>query len=273
MFRKLFPALRSRSQVVHYFHRPELEALEDRFAPAFVNTGPFPDDLMGNLQTTGPTSPSFFPGSAPTTFGLSSTSPNSPGTSSFMGFNGFTTAGFQVPLGSTSTAFSLSPFGTGLSAGVPFNGLNTFGGTTAFAGTSFNGLNTVGSTNPFAGLNGLNSVGGTNAVAGATSSASQLTQLEQSIQALFQMAAAQNSSAATSLVINEFFLAIETNTFFRSQELGGFSPAFQDLPARENAINQNPLELTPVGRLLGSMVFEATADLIASTQSGAGTAI
>jgi hypothetical protein len=87
------------------------------------------------------------------------------------------------------------------------------------------------------------------------------------------MVASQNGPAATSPVINEVILAIETVTFFRGQEQGIFSPIFQDLPARENAINQNPLELTPVGRLLGSTVFEATADLIASTQSGAGTAV
>jgi hypothetical protein len=212
MFRKLFAARPCHSPVIERSFRPELESLENRLAPAFVGAGSFPDDLMGNLPTTGPT-------------GLA---PIPSGTSASFGFTGSTTAGFLMPFGSASAGSSLTPVATSITSGTP---------------------------------------------SGPLSTSNQLAQLQQSIGPLFQMAAAQNSAAATSLVINEFLLAVETFTFFQSEEHGVFSPNFQDLPARENAINQNPLLLTPVGRLLGVTVFEATADLIASTQNGAGTAV
>jgi hypothetical protein len=212
MFRKLFAARPSRSPVVHRSARPELEVLEDRVTPVFFSTGPFPDDLMGNLQTTGPRSFAPFPSGIAVAFASTGT----------------TSAGFSIPFGSASAGFSGTPTGTG-----PFGG----------------------------------------APSGPLSTSNRLAQLQQAIGPLFQMAAAQNAPAATSLVINEVILAVETFTFFRSQDRGVFSPIFQDLPARENAINQNPLELTPVGRLLGSTVFEATAILIASTQPGAGVAV
>jgi hypothetical protein len=212
MFRKLFVSRPFHSPVVHQSLRPELESLEDRLAPVFLSTGPFPDDLMGNLQTNGPTS----------------FNPNPPGSSSLVGSTGSMTAGFLIPVSSTSAGFSLSPQATDAAS---------------------------------------------NASAGVSNAASQLAQLEQTIGTLFQMAAAQNAPAATSLVIDEFFLAIDTFLFFRSQAQGIFNPSFQDLPAHENAINQNPLELTPVGQLLGSEVFEATAELIASTQPGAGVGV
>jgi hypothetical protein len=121
-----------------------------------------------------------------------------------------------------------------------------------------------------AGFSPTSGVTGTSAGAGTTN---QFAQLEQTIGLLFQMASAQNPALARSLVFDEIFLAVDTLTVFLSQEHGIFNPSFQDLPARENAINQNPLELTPVGRLLGSMVFEATAELLASTQPGAGVAV
>jgi hypothetical protein len=223
MFRKLFAARPSHSPVLHHSSRPELESLEDRLAPVFFSTGPFPDDLMGNLQTTGPSSFPAFPA----------------GTSVSLGSTGFSSAGFLMPFSSASAGFSLGTQAT--SAGFSLAPQTT-------------------------GVSG-------GASTGTASAANQLAQLQQMIGPLFQMAAAQNAPAAVSLVIDEVFLAIDTNAFFQSEARGVFSPAFQSLPARENAINQNPLELTPVGRLLGSMVFEATADLIASTQPGAGTAV
>jgi hypothetical protein len=194
MFRRLFAARSSRPLAPSCSRQLEVEALEDRLAPAFISTGPFPDDLMGNLSTSGPNPTPSFAGSTPS----------------------FTTAGFQAPLSSTAVGFAPAPL-------VP----------------------------------------GTSVSAGA---ASQLPQLEQEIGILFQMAAAQNASLASSLVFDEFFLAIDTFVVFLSEEHGIINPSFQGLPARENAINQNPLELTPVGRLLGSTVFEVTADLLASTQ-------
>ncbi len=214
MFCKLLAARSSRPVTPSSSCRLELEALEDRLAPVFISTGPFPDDLMGNLSTSGATPPPSFAGSAPS----------------------FTTAGFLVPLSSTAAGFSPSAVTAG--AQVPFS--STAAGFTPALGVS-----------------------GTSASAGA---ANQLPQLEQEISTLFQMAAAQNTSLATNLVFDELFLAIDTFVVFLSEEHGIINPTFQDLPARENAINQNPLELTPVGRLLGSTVFEATADLLASTQ-------
>jgi hypothetical protein len=100
----------------------------------------------------------------------------------------------------------------------------------------------------------------------------QLNQLQQEIATLYQLAAAQNAQQATNLVLDEFFLAIETFLVFRSQAQSVFNPTFQDLPARENAINQNPLEKTPLGQQLGSLVFETTASLLAlsSGQGGVG---
>jgi hypothetical protein len=165
--------------------------------------------------------------------------------------------------------------GTGSFADDLMGNLPTFSRTTftpSFPGT-IPSFGTAGFFAAGGSLTGLNSAAATNASSAGVGTTNQLAQLEQMIVPLYQLAAAQNAPAATSLVIDEVFLALDTFTVFMSQEHGIFSPTFQDLPARENSINANPLQQTPIGRLLGSAVFEATANLLATRLPGAGVAV
>ena len=231
MFCNLFSARRFRSPDAYRSRRLELEALEDRVAPAAaVGPAPFPATI-GIL-------PSFQPSS----FASFSATMPSAGNSGFPSFVN-TSPTFQT------TGFAFFP-----------------GSSPSFGSTGFSA---TGISLPF----GFSTAGGTNAFAGSAATANQLPQIEQEIGTLFQLAAAQNPAQATSLVLDEFFLAIETFTVFRSQAQGIFNPTFQDLPARENAINQNPLEQTQLGRQLGSLVFETTASLLAVGSPGAGVGV
>jgi hypothetical protein len=164
-----------------------------------------------------------------------------------------------------------SQFPSFASGSAPSFGLSSQGNSLSLGGNGFSTAGFMVPTNSSAaGFSPTSGVTGTTAGAGTTS---QFAQLTQEIAILFRLASAQNPTMARNLVFDEIFLAVDTFTVFLSQEHGIFSPSFQNLPARENAINQNPLELTPVGSLLGSMVFEATAELLASTQPGAGVAV
>jgi hypothetical protein len=174
----------------------------------------------------------------------------------------------------TPATFTTGPFPADLMGNLPTSGPINFApvpaSTPTFATTGFT---TAGFQVPFSSTSaGFAPTGSANTTAVANTQ-SQLTQLEQAIGTLFPIAAARNGPAATSLVIDEVFLAVDTFSFFLSQEHSVFSPSFQDLPAHENAINRNPLELTSIGRELGSMVFQATADLLALNSSHAGVGV
>jgi hypothetical protein len=231
MFRNLFAARRFRSPDAYRSRRLELEALEDRVAPASGGgPAPFPAPI------------GILPNFQPTSFASFSATMPSAGNSGFPSFV------------NTSPTFQTTGF-------APFSGNSPSFGSSGFSVPGF--------SLPF----GSSTAVATNGSAGSAATLNQLNQMEQMIGQLFQLATAQNPQQAANLVLDEFFLAIETFTVFRSQAQGTFNPTFQDLPARENAINQNPVEQTQVGRLLGSLVFETTATLLAAGSPGAGVGV
>lgn len=112
------------------------------------------------------------------------------------------------------------------------------------------------------------STGGSTAGAG-----NQLAQLEQVIGTLAQIAATQNNpQQVLNLAIDEFFQAADTFALLQSQSQGVSNASVGSLQsylaAHETAIAQNPVDHTPVGQMLGTLVYDATVYMLAANQSG-----
>ena len=79
------------------------------------------------------------------------------------------------------------------------------------------------------------------------------------------MAASQNPQQATSLVIDEFMVGMDSVLATVGGSAGMNNSALQaNLTANENSINQNPLSQTPDGQLLGSLVYDLTVMQLSS---------
>ncbi len=83
-------------------------------------------------------------------------------------------------------------------------------------------------------------------------------QLEQLTAVLYQMAASQNPQAANALVMDEAFQAADSFIENVGRDLGMNFNMQGNISAYQNAINQNPLEHTQVGQMLGSLVYDLT---------------
>jgi hypothetical protein len=116
-------------------------------------------------------------------------------------------------------------------------------------------------------LPGLNSGGGGNG--GGGSSGSSMAQIEQLTATLYQMAAMQNPPEANALVLDEVFKAVDSYINDLGNSIGIHNPNLQgQTSAYQNAINQNPLEQSPTGQLLGNLVSNLTLNAISSGQAG-----
>lgn len=93
---------------------------------------------------------------------------------------------------------------------------------------------------------------------GGGNAAGPMGQLEQLTAALYQMAASQNPQAANALVMDEAFQAVDTVIENVGKELGANFNMQGNISAYQNAINQNPLEHSQVGQMLGSLVYDLT---------------
>jgi hypothetical protein len=103
---------------------------------------------------------------------------------------------------------------------------------------------------------------------GGGAAASPLGQMQQLTAALYQMAASQNPQEANALVMDEVFQAMDTFIDNVGKELGMNFNNQGNISAYQNAINQNPLEHSQVGQMLGSLVSDLTYYMLATSQAG-----
>lgn len=140
-------------------------------------------------------------------------------------------------LGSSLEGYSVGALGVGTLSGVPPSGAY---GSTAGAAAS------------------------TTSIAAA---ASQLAFVESVIGSLYQMASVQNPQLAASLAVDVFYQAIDIFALSQSAFEGIPNTTLADsLAGYQNAIALNPLAYTPVGALLGTLVYDTTLYLLASDQ-------
>lgn len=97
-----------------------------------------------------------------------------------------------------------------------------------------------------------------------------LGQMERLIGTLASVAAMQNNpQQVLSLAIDEFFRAADTFAIARGQAVGASTSSIQTfLTDHQNAIDQNPVDHTAIGQMLGTAVYDATLLLLASGQGG-----
>ncbi len=93
---------------------------------------------------------------------------------------------------------------------------------------------------------------------GGGGAASPMGQAQQLAAALYQMAASQNPQEANALVMDEMNQAVDTFIDNVGKEVGMSFNMQGNISANQNAINQNPLEHTQVGQMLGSLVYDLT---------------
>lgn len=93
-------------------------------------------------------------------------------------------------------------------------------------------------------------------------------QVEQVIGALYSMAASQSPQQANTLVMDEMFQALDTFIDNVGKEVGMNFNLQGNIAAYQNAINQNPLEHSQVGQMLGSLVSDLTSYLLDTGQAG-----
>jgi hypothetical protein len=119
------------------------------------------------------------------------------------------------------------------------------------------------------GFGGAASAGNNGGGGGGGGAASNpVGQVEQVIGTLYQMAASQNSQQANTLVMDEMFQTLDTYIDNVGKELGMNFNLQGNISAYQNAINQNPLEHSQVGQLLGSLVDDLTYYMLATGQTG-----
>jgi hypothetical protein len=231
MFAKWFAALTSRPSKSNATARPRLEALEDRCAPAAVGYGGFGfTPSAGGVYS--PTTSGYYgayPSSTPTTAGLGYASAQPTG---YTGMNGFypTLEVTASPFDSYYSAFQIFGSATGTAAG---------------AGAA-----------------------GVGAAAPGSAARPTLTQVEQVIGTLFTQAAQQNPTAAHNLAMSELTLALDSYVYLRGVSMGIDNTSLQaNITATQNSIHQNPLEQTPLYAAMGSLIFDAAADIILNSQN------
>lgn len=103
---------------------------------------------------------------------------------------------------------------------------------------------------------------------GGGAASNPVGQVEQVIGALYQMAASQNSQQANTLVMDEMFQALDTYIDNVGKDVGMNFNLQGNISAYQNAINQNPLEHSQVGQMLGSLVSDLTSYLLDTGQAG-----
>lgn len=91
--------------------------------------------------------------------------------------------------------------------------------------------------------------------------------MQQLTAALYQMAASQNPQEANALVMDEIFQAADTFIENVGKEAGMNFNTQGNISAYQNAINQDPLEHSQVGQMLGSLVYDLTYYTLATGQS------
>lgn len=229
MLRKLFSVRSSRPSTAISSIRPKLEALEDRFAPAATIMQPDYGSPTSSIDTT----------------------PQTPMQDSLFAQQ-------------TLLAYGLPPSGYALYSlgGAPVGGYvavpgqpvsNTTGG--GFGGSASAGANGVGG-----GASGGGGGGGT--------AANPVGQVQQMIDSLYKVAALQDPQQANSLVLDEFFQAVDTYIDSVGKQLGINTNMQGNISAYQNAINQNPLDHGQVGQMLGSLVYDLTYYLLETGQAG-----
>lgn len=103
---------------------------------------------------------------------------------------------------------------------------------------------------------------------GGGGAANVLGQVEQLTGALYLSAETQNPQAARSLVADEIFRGLDSYISQVGQSMGMNNLMQGNIAAYQNAINQNPLEQTQVGQLLGSLVYDLTVYNLSTGQAG-----
>jgi hypothetical protein len=81
------------------------------------------------------------------------------------------------------------------------------------------------------------------------------------------MAASQNPQEANALVTDEIFQAVDTFIDNVGKELGMNFNMQGNIAAYQNAINNNPLEHSQVGQMLGSLVYDLSYYMLDSGQA------
>ncbi len=161
-------------------------------------------------------------------------------------FNDYSYFGQQTLL-----PFGLPPSGYGLYSlgGAPVGGYAALPGqpVSNTTGGGFGGAASAGTTN------------GSGGGGGGGGAPSPMNQAQQLTVALYQMAASQNPQAANALVMDEMFQALDTFIDNVGKEAGMNFNMQGNISAFQNAINQNPLEHTQVGQMLGSLVYDLTS--------------
>lgn len=117
---------------------------------------------------------------------------------------------------------------------------------------------------PFQQANASNSGGGLGG--GGGSVGNLIGHLESLAGSLYQIAATQNLQQANSLVSDEFFRALTSYANHVGQSLGMNNLMQGSMNAYQNAVNQNPLDQTGAGQLLGALVYDLTFYLYSSGQ-------
>jgi len=149
-----------------------------------------------------------------------------------------------LPFGLPPSGYTLYSLG-----GAPVGGYVAVPGQTVSntTGGGFGGAASAGTTS-----------GGGGGGGGSGGAASPMSQAQQLTVALYQMAASQNPQAANALVMDEMFQALDTFIDNVGKEVGTNFNMQGNISAFQNAINQNPLEHTQVGQMLGSLVYDLT---------------
>jgi hypothetical protein len=96
-----------------------------------------------------------------------------------------------------------------------------------------------------------------------------LGQMQQLVGTLSALVAAQtgNPSQVLNLAVDEFFAVVDASALAQAQAAGMNTSAIQsDLAARQTAIQNNPVDQTPIGQLLGTAVHDTALYTLAINQ-------